>query len=265
MPEAAFVAYYRVSTERQGRSGLGLDAQREAVRAYLNGAASRLMAEVVEVESGKRSDRPKLQEALRLCRLHGATLIIAKLDRLARNVAFVSNLMESGAEFVAVDFPQANRLTIHILAAVAEHEAKAISDRTKRALAAAKRRGTKLGGDRGNLRKVRRAGTAASAASRAAKSSARAADVWPVIREIQQSGASLRQIAVELTARGIPTPRGPGSWNAAQVKRVVDRVSPCEVAEAGATSRRSPEAPWRATGIPAAETESSPYRPWQRS
>src|SRR5688572_7815435 len=130
-----FDAYYRVSTDRQGKSGLGLEAQQQAVRDYLNGGRWQLVAEVVEVESGKRSDRPKLQEALRLCRLHGATLVIAKLDRLARNVNFVSNLMESGVDFVAVDFPQANRLTVHILAAVAEHEAEAISARTKAALA----------------------------------------------------------------------------------------------------------------------------------
>src|SRR5215211_2274243 len=149
MAQGKFVAYYRVSTAKQGASGLGLEAQQEAVRTYLNGGPWRLVAEVVEVESGKRNDRPKLAEALRLCRLHGATLIIAKLDRRARNVAFISNLMESGVEFTAVDFPQANRLTVHILAAVAEHEAKAISTRTKDALAAAKARGKKLGGFRG--------------------------------------------------------------------------------------------------------------------
>jgi DNA invertase Pin-like site-specific DNA recombinase len=130
MAQGRFVAYYRVSTDRQGRSGLGLEAQREAVRSYLDGGSWQLVEEVVEVESGKRNDRPKLGEALKLCRLHGATLIIAKLDRLARNVAFVSNLMESGVDFVAVDFPQANRLTVHILAAVAEHEAAMISQRT---------------------------------------------------------------------------------------------------------------------------------------
>ena len=132
-----YIAYYRVSTQRQGRSGLGLDAQRQAVREHLNGGNWQLIEEITEVESGKRADRPKLAEALRLCRLRGATLIIAKLDRLARNVAFVSALMDAGVEFEAVDFPQANRLTIHIMAAVAEHEAKAISQRTKAALASA--------------------------------------------------------------------------------------------------------------------------------
>jgi DNA invertase Pin-like site-specific DNA recombinase len=130
-----FVAYYRVSTERQGRSGLGLEAQQKAVRDHLNGGNWGIVAEFTEVESGKRSDRPQLAAALAACRLRGAKLIIAKLDRLARNVHFVSGLMESGVDFVAADFPQANRLTVHILAAVAEHEAKMISERTKVALA----------------------------------------------------------------------------------------------------------------------------------
>ena len=127
------VAYYRVSTDHQGKSGLGLEAQREAVQSYLNGGSWRLAAEVTEVESGKRNDRPELDRALGLCRLYGATLVVAKLDRLARNVAFISKLMESGVDFVAVDFPQANRLTVHILAAVAEHEAEMISAGPKRA------------------------------------------------------------------------------------------------------------------------------------
>src|SRR3954453_14706379 len=155
MAQGKFVAYYRVSTARQGQSGLGLEAQRTAVEDFLDGGNWQLVAEVVEIESGKRSDRPKLQEALRLCRLHNPTLIIAKLDRLARNVAFISNLMESGVEFTAVDFPQANKLTVHILAAVAEHEAQMILARTKAALAAANARGRKLGGDRGNFLDVR--------------------------------------------------------------------------------------------------------------
>src|SRR5215470_17132043 len=164
-----FVAYYRVSTQRQGRSGLGLEAQQEAVRNHLNGGDWRIVAEFTEVESGKRKDRPKLADALAACRVHGAKLIIAKLDRLARNVAFVSVLMEAGVEFEAVDFPQANRLTIHILAAVAEHEAKVISERTKAALAAAKRRGVKLGGVRDGhvpfTAKVRAMGVKAHVAS----------------------------------------------------------------------------------------------------
>jgi DNA invertase Pin-like site-specific DNA recombinase len=212
------------ASAKQGRSGLGLEAQQEAVRSYLNGGSWQLVAEVVEVESGKRNDRPKLAEALRLCRLHGATLIIAKLDRLARNVAFISNLMESGVEFTAVDFPQANRLTVHILAAVAEHEAKAISTRTKDALAAAKARGKKLGGDRGNLPAVAKDGAKASVAARIAKANNRASDLAPIIEELKGSGAvSLRQIAAALNAREIKTTRG-GAWSAVQVQRVLERV-----------------------------------------
>ncbi len=222
MAQGAFVAYYRVSTAKQGRSGLGLEAQQEAVRQYLNGGDWRLVAEVVEVESGKRADRPKLGEALRLCRLHNATLIIAKLDRLARNVAFIASLMDSGADFVAVDFPQANRLTIHILAAVAEHEAAMVSKRTKDALAAAKARGVRLGGDRGNIAAIRAAGTEASAKLRGAMADAKAADVAPIMREIAASGASLRMIAHELSTRGIPSPRG-SKWTAMGVKRAMAR------------------------------------------
>jgi DNA invertase Pin-like site-specific DNA recombinase len=153
-----------------------LEAQQQAVREHLNGGNWTLVGEFVEVESGKRADRPKLAEAVKACRVRNAKLIIAKLDRLARNVAFISNLMESGVEFEAVDFPQANRLTIHIMAAMAEHEAKMISDRTKAALAAAKRRGVKLGGDRGarltaQARAAGRAALQAKAQERAARSS----------------------------------------------------------------------------------------------
>jgi DNA invertase Pin-like site-specific DNA recombinase len=224
MAQGKFVAYYRVSTAKQGRSGLGLEAQQEAVRSYLNGGSWQLVAEVVEVESGKRNDRPKLAEALRLCRLHGATLIIAKLDRLARNVAFISNLMESGVEFTAVDFPQANRLTVHILAAVAEHEAKAISTRTKDALAAAKARGKRLGEGRGNLPAVAKKGAKASVAARIAKANNRASDLLPIIEELKAAGAvSLRQIAAGLNEKGIRTARG-GEWSAVQVQRVLERV-----------------------------------------
>jgi DNA invertase Pin-like site-specific DNA recombinase len=241
MAQGKFVAYYRVSTDKQGKSGLGLEAQREAVQSYLNGGDWSLVAEVVEVESGKRNDRPKLKEALRLCRLHGATLIIAKLDRLARNVAFISNLMESGVEFTAVDFPQANRLTVHILAAVAEHEAEAISKRTKDALASKRAfyakltdeekaellaggKAIQLGGDRGNLAAVAKQGSTLGVQAIKAKADNRAADVAEVIADLKASGAvSLRQIAAGLNERGIPTARG-GQWSAVQVQRVMDRA-----------------------------------------
>jgi DNA invertase Pin-like site-specific DNA recombinase len=192
----------------------------------LNGGNWKLVAEVEEVESGKRSDnRPKLAEALRLCRVHNAKLVIAKLDRLARNVHFVSSLMESGVEFTAVDFPQANRLTIHILAAVAEHEAKAISERTKAALAASKARGKKLGGWRGH--KIGDDVWRAGLASRQAKAAARATDLEPVIGELRAAGvSSARGLAKALQSRGISAPRGGESWSAAQVVRLLARIDP---------------------------------------
>jgi DNA invertase Pin-like site-specific DNA recombinase len=175
---------------------------------------------VTEVESGKRNDRPELDRALGLCRLYGATLVVAKLDRLARNVAFISKLMESGVEFVAVDFPQANRLTVHILAAVAEHEAAMISQRTRAALAAAKARGVRLGNP-ANLRN-QLSGSAKGNAVKAARASKRAADLLPVIAPLKADGASMRQIADRLTRRGIPAPRGE-IWSAVAVKRILDR------------------------------------------
>lgn len=225
MAAGKWVSYLRVSTTKQGHAGLGVEAQRDAVAGFLNGGNWQLISEIVEVESGKRSDRPKLAEALRLCRMHGATLVIAKLDRLARNVAFVSALMDAGVEFVAVDFPQANRLTIHILAAVAEHEAQAISQRTKAALAAAKARGTKLGGDRGNIRQIAAKGRLIAAAVRSKAAAAKAQDVAATIAEIDETGSMpLRQIAQALDARSIPAPRG-GGWSSVQVSRIRARLA----------------------------------------
>jgi DNA invertase Pin-like site-specific DNA recombinase len=223
MPKRKFVSYLRVSTARQGASGLGLEAQRAAVTGFLNGGDWTLVEEVLEVESGKRNDRPALAAALKLCRKHKATLVIAKLDRLARNVAFISNLMESGVEFIAVDMPQANRFVVHILAAVAEHEAEAISKRTKAALAAAKARGTVLGGRRVS------AGRFAEIAAQARQVHSQKAgqsrtELLPIITAIQVAGASsLRAIAAELNAREISTPRGIGEWSAVQVQRALPR------------------------------------------
>jgi len=212
-----FVAYYRVSTDKQGQSGLGLEAQRQAVMNYLNGGPWKLVAEHTEVESGKRNARPELEKALAACRRHKAKLCIAKLDRLSRNLAFIATLMDSGVEFVAVDNPHANKLTIHILAAVAEHEREAISERTKAALQAAKRRGVKLGGTR--LPAARRA----SIKARSEIADAFAANVRPIIKEIQASGvSSMRGIARALTARGVKTARG-GDWSDVQVAAVLRR------------------------------------------
>lgn len=222
MAQGSFIGYYRVSTAKQGASGLGLEAQQAAVRDYLNGGNWKLLAEVVEVESGKRSDRPKLEEARRLSRLHGATLIIAKLDRLSRNARFLLELQESGVDFVAVDMPSANKLTVGIMALVAQDEAERISARTKAALAAAKARGVKLGGNRGVVLTddARKAGRAV----RTAKATARAADLAPLIADLQANGiTSLGAIAKALNERGIPTAKG-GEWSAIQVSRVIAKL-----------------------------------------
>ncbi|MGZ8285361.1 MAG: recombinase family protein [Allosphingosinicella sp.] len=224
MPQGKFVAYYRVSTAKQGRSGLGLDAQRKGVADYLNGGDWHLIGEFVEIESGKIDARPQLKEALSICELTGATLVVAKLDRLSRNVAFLAALQDSGARFVAADMPEANELTIHIMAAVAQAERKAISRRTKEALAAAKARGKKLGGSRGNLQDLRK-GPAASAAVRSATARDRAIKVAVHVEAARAAGAqSLRQIAAALNSAGITTPRGQ-RWQAAQVRSVMQRAS----------------------------------------
>lgn len=228
MPKGQFVAYYRVSTARQGKSGLGLDAQKKAVADFLNGGSWQLMAEFVEIESGKADDRPQLEQALAMCELSNATLVVAKLDRLSRNLAFLARLQESGARFVAADMPEANELTIHIMAAVAQAERKAISKRTKEALAAAKARGVRLGGNRGNLEDLRK-GPAKSAEVRGRQARERALKVRRQIEVITAGceGASLRQIAAALNHRGITAPRG-GKWHAAQVKAVL-RASEAEI------------------------------------
>lgn len=220
-----YVAYYRVSTKRQGLSGLGLEGQRNTATTYLRSVTgSKLIAEFIEVEHGTRkgNNRPKLQEALSACRIHGAKLVISKLDRLSRNVAFLSQMMEAGVDFVCCDNPNATRLTIHILSAVAEDEAARISERTRIALAAAKRKGTKLGGDRGKqTRSQLLAANRASAKVRSEAARQRATDLQPVLAELKASGAvTLQQLAAGLNDRQIPTARG-SEWSAAQVYRIV--------------------------------------------
>jgi DNA invertase Pin-like site-specific DNA recombinase len=217
------VPYYRVSTARQGRSGLGLEAQRAAVQDHTRDGWT-VLEEHVEVETGtaKRS-RPVLARAIERCRLTGATLVIAKLDRLARNVHFVSGLMESGVDFVALDVPQANRFTIHILAAVAEHEAKLISERTRAALAAAKARGRKLGNPEQGARNLRaRDGRALGIAAIKANADRRARTLEGVVREFR-AGRSLRGLAQAMNDRHIRTARG-GCWHAASVARLPRRL-----------------------------------------
>jgi DNA invertase Pin-like site-specific DNA recombinase len=220
MADGKFISYLRVSTERQGRSGLGLEAQRKAVTDYLNGGHWSLLQEVVEVESGGKDNRPKLAEAMALCRLHGATLVIAKLDRLSRDAVFLLSLQKAGIRFVAADMPEANEMVVGIMAVVAQAERKMISQRTKAALQAAKVRGQKLGGFRGVkiTDEARKAGRAAATA----KAKARAADLMPVIEEIRECGVtSLKGIAEALTSKGIPTARGEPVWSAVQVSRVL--------------------------------------------
>ncbi|WP_245454044.1 recombinase family protein [Aquabacter cavernae] len=219
-----YVSYYRVSTSRQGKSGLGLGGQKEAVHRHLKEDAQ-IVGEFIEVESGRHSNRPKLNEAIQACKAWKAKLIIAKLDRLSRNVAFISSLMESGVEFVAVDFPDANRLTLHILAAVAEHEAICISARTKEALACAKSRGKRLGGHRGSTPSdsCRRLGVASVRKS----ANERLLAVWPVIQPLLGEGhMPPARIAKFLNLRGIPTlGEGGKGWQTVQVSRMLAHAS----------------------------------------
>ena len=224
-----FISYLRVSTDRQGASGLGLEAQREAVRNYLNGGDWRVIGEFVEVESGRSSERPVLAQALAAARLHRVPLVVAKVDRLTRSLAFLSRLIEAGVDVRFCDLPKiegpAGRFMLQQMAAVAELEAGMIGKRTKDALAAAKARGVKLGGRREGQHltpEMRAAGRAA----RVDKARARAKELAPTIAELRAAGiTTLGGIAGELTARGIPTPRGASIWHEVQVFRVLRRIA----------------------------------------
>ena len=222
-----FVAYLRVSTDKQGRSGLGLEAQQAAIDAFLSPGDKLLAPPFVEVESGKNAERPQLKAAMTRCRKTGATLLIARLDRLARNVRFVSALMEEGVPFIACDMPSATPFMLHVYASVAEEEARAISRRTKAALAAAKTRGVKLGGHRGERHAPppdATLGSHAAAVARVRKADHAAHDLLIPIEELRASGlASLHALATGLTARGITTARG-GAWTATAVRRVLARL-----------------------------------------
>jgi len=219
------VAYARVSTARQGRSGLGLEAQRKAIEDYAKGQGAELLARFTEVESGRKVDRPELARAIDLARLTAATLVIAKLDRLSRNAAFLLTLRDSGVRFVACDMPQANSLTVGIMALVAEQEREAISRRTKEALAAAKARGVKLGNPNGAAA-LRRAGKGGIALRQTVTANADtfARSLEPVLAEIRTEGhTTLRAIATELNRRGIQTRRG-GRWYVANVSNLLVRL-----------------------------------------
>ena len=216
------ISYVRVSTQRQGASGLGLEAQRAAVVGYAKFAGHEIICEVREIESGRECDRPQLAHALALCKLHKATLVVAKLDRLARDVQFLATLMNTGVEFVACDNPHANRLTLHILAAVAEDEANRISQRTKAALAAAKARGVQLGGSRSHAftNEERARGAKSGGATRAVQAKERALALAPVLDELRGAGiTTLQAMADALNERAIPTACG-GRWHAMTVRNV---------------------------------------------
>jgi DNA invertase Pin-like site-specific DNA recombinase len=213
-----FVAYYRVSTDRQGKSGLGLEAQKAAVADRLNGGRWQIVEEFTETESGKRASRPQLDAALAACKKQKAKLIVAKLDRLSRNVAFLLKLIDSGVEVLFADLPELNgamgRFMLTTMASVAELEAGLISERTKAALKAAKARGVKLG----------RHGAEVLASKHRDEARQRAKDLEPIITKLQSEGLSLAGMATELNKRKVPTPRG-GRWDHSSVRNVVKRLA----------------------------------------
>jgi DNA invertase Pin-like site-specific DNA recombinase len=223
MAKGRFVSYLRVSTHEQGATGLGIEAQRKAVLDWLDGGKWTLLAEFVEVESGAKGDRPELAKAFGMCRARKATLVISKLDRLSRDAHFLLGLEKAGVDFVAVDMPHANRLTVGIMALVADEERRMISARTKAALQAAKARGVRLGGWRGTIPtdETRQASTVALKA----RTKAFAADLSPIITELQAQGVtSLNALAKALTEQGVPTARGSSTWTAAGVSRVLKLI-----------------------------------------
>jgi DNA invertase Pin-like site-specific DNA recombinase len=227
MASGGFISYLRVSTARQGISGLGLEAQRQAVTSYLNGGDWHVIAEFVEVESGRKSDRPSLAKALAACRLHRVPLVVANVSRLTRSLAFLSRLLEAGVDVRFCDLPNiegpTGRFMLQQMASVAELEAGMISKRTKDALRAAKARGKVLGGFRG--RSVDDAARRASVAARSASADSRATDLAPVILALKAEGVtSLSGIAKALSARGISAARGGEVWTAGQVSRVIARL-----------------------------------------
>ena len=211
------IAYYRVSTDRQGKSGLGLEAQQEAVKTFANRQGYHVETEFIEIESGRKNNRPQLQHALDKCRKQKATLIIAKLDRLGRNVAFIANLMESRVDFVAVDNPEAKPLILHILAAFAQHEREQISTRTKEALKAAKRRGVKLG----------RYGKQVLSKQNSQNAKQFANQMEPIILDLKAEGfTTVRAITEELNNRKIPTYRRNGQdWHVPTVFNLLKRLN----------------------------------------
>jgi DNA invertase Pin-like site-specific DNA recombinase len=222
------VTYLRVSTVRQGSSGLGLEGQRAAVEAHCARTGSVIAREFLEVESGRNNDRPRLAEALAFARRAKATLLVAKLDRLSRSVKFIATVLDSGADFAAADSPEANRLLLHVLAAVAENEAKAISDRTKAALQAARARGVPLGSNNPAVPSLtpeaRRKGAKLGSEANRRNAVEAYADLLPFVRKLRDQGLSLRAIAARLNADGHATARDK-AWTAVQVSLVLRRAA----------------------------------------
>lgn len=220
------ISYLRVSTSKQGHSGLGLEAQRSAIQTYVASRGTKVIKEFLEVESGKVNDRPQLQVALHLAKVTGSVLVIAKLDRLSRNASFLLALRDSGVKFIAADMPDANELTVGIMALVAQQEREAISNRTKEALQAAKRRGKVLGNPNGATALLRAAkGNIASLRVIKNNADSHSANLKPVIESLAlENITSLGAIAKELNQRGMLTPRGK-SWHKSSVSNLLDRIN----------------------------------------
>ncbi len=218
------VSYIRVSTVRQGSSGLGLEAQRESVRVFAQAQGYKIAQEFLEVESGKNDVRPVLEKALAHVKKTGACLVIAKLDRLARSVSFVARLMDANTDFRAVDLPDASRLVLHIMSAVAENEARSCSDRTRAALAAAKARGTLLGGANPKCRNLPPGARERGAQMTKAKARAAYADIVPKLLTMRAEGVSLQGIADALNAENYTTCTGK-AWHPMQVSRALKRAA----------------------------------------
>jgi DNA invertase Pin-like site-specific DNA recombinase len=216
------VVYYRVSTEQQKRSGLGLMAQHDAVRRYLEANPGRVVAELTEIESGRKDNRPAIKEALWLCRVYDARLIVARLDRLARSTAMIAGLMDSGVDFIAADMPLANRFTIHILAAVAEYEARLISERTKAAFAAAKVRGRTFGNPNPATHRFSAAARKAQVRAMRESAKARALNYLPLLCKLRDSGETLHGIALQLTMMEIETPGKRKVWRDRTVAKMFE-------------------------------------------
>lgn len=227
MATGKFISYLRVSTDKQGKAGLGIEAQRASITGFLNGGTWELLQEYVEVESGKTANRPQLQEALKACKRTGAALVIAKLDRLSRDPDFLGTLMKSDIEFIACDMPDANKFMVRIMAALAEKEREMISERTRAALKAAKARGVQLGKPENATAEGRAKGIAQSLEKRQERSARFVVEVLPTILEYKAEGCSLREIATRLNSSSILTASGKcGAWTASAVKVILDRPTP---------------------------------------